>query len=319
MKRIISGVAVLLLMLVLPLSAEAAKLIPVGKLVGLQLRTEAITVAAFDDVLGAGAKEAGLQIGDRLLEINGKRIQEAAEVAKLLDGASQAELTIVRGSKKLTIQVPLQQTPEGQKLGIYLRQGISGIGTVTWYDPDSGTFGALGHGVSGNDGVILPMVDGSAFDAELGAVRRGVSGDPGQLRGETSPERLRGTLYKNTPQGVFGRTDRPWEGQCLETAQYEEIMIGDAAIRSTVCGGDPRDYSVEILKIYPKDRPDGRNFLIRVTDPELLKTTGGIIQGMSGSPIIQDGKLVGAVTHVLVNQPDTGYGIFIENMLDAAG
>ena len=185
----------LLLMIILPLSAEAAKLIPVGKLVGLQLRTEAITVAAFDDVLGAGAKEAGLQIGDRLLEINGKRIQEAAEVAKLLDGAAQAELTIVRGSKKLTIQVPLQQTPEGQKLGIYLRQGISGIGTVTWYDPDSGTFGALGHGVSGNEGVILPMVDGSAFDAELGAVRRGVSGDPGQLRGETSPERLRGTLY----------------------------------------------------------------------------------------------------------------------------
>ena len=319
MKRIISGVAALLLMIVLPLSAEAAKLVPVGKLIGLQLRTEAITVAAFDDVLGTGAKEAGLQIGDRLLEINGKRIQEAAEVAKLLDGVEQAELTIIRGSKKLTIQVPVQQTPEGQKLGIYLRQGISGIGTVTWYDPDSGTFGALGHGVSGNDGVILPMVDGSAFDAELGSVRRGASGDPGQLRGETSPERLRGTLYKNTPQGVFGRTDRPWEGQWLETAEYEEIMIGDAAIRSTVRGGEPRDYSVEILKIYPKDRPDGRNFLIRVTDPELLKTTGGIIQGMSGSPIIQDGKLVGAVTHVLVNDPTRGYGIFIENMLEAAG
>ena len=319
MKRILSGAAALLLLIALPLSAEAARLIPVGKLIGLQLRTEAITVAAFDDALGMGAREAGLQIGDRLLEINGNRVQEAADVPDLLDGSEQAELTLIRGSKKLTIRVPVRQTPEGQKLGIYLRQGISGIGTVTWYDPDSGIFGALGHGVSGSDGMILPMVDGTAFDAELSAVRRGASGEPGQLRGETSPERLRGTLYKNTPQGVFGKTDRPWDGQCLETAEYDEIKLGDAVIRSTVCGSEPRDYSVEILKIYPKDRPDGRNFLIRVTDPELLKTTGGIIQGMSGSPIIQDDKIIGAVTHVLVNSPDTGYGIFIENMLDAAG
>ena len=319
MKRILSGAAALLLILILPLSAEAASLVPVGKLIGLQLRTETVTVAAFDDALGSGARDAGLQIGDRLLEVNGKRIREAADVPKLLEGGPCAELTLIRGSRKLHITVPLCQTEEGQKLGVYLRQGISGIGTVTWYDPETGAFGALGHGVSGNDGLILPMMDGAAFDAELSSVRQGKSGEPGQLRGETSPEKLRGTLEKNTPQGVFGKTETPWEGQCLETADFDEIVLGEAVIRCTVSADGPRDHNVEIIKIYPKDRPDGRNFLIRVTDPELLKTTGGIIQGMSGSPIIQNGKLVGAVTHVLVNRPDTGYGIFIENMLDAAG
>ena len=127
-----------------------------------------------------------------------------------------------------------------------------------------------------------------------------------------------GTLEKNTPQGVFGKASRPWLGQPLPAADFDEVTTGNAVILSTVSGDTPQEYSVEILKIYPQDRPDGRNFLLQITDPDLLETTGGIVQGMSGSPIIQDGKLIGAVTHVLVNDPTTGYGIFIENMLDAA-
>jgi len=318
MKRVISSVAALLLILLLPMQAEAARLVPVGELIGLHLRTEAVTVAAFDEVLGTGARDAGLKIGDRLLEIDGQRISRASDVSTILGTGQQTRITLIRGSKKIMLDVPVRQTESGPKLGIYLRQGISGVGTVSWYDPETGRFGALGHGVSGSDGVILAMVDGEVYDVRVGSIRRGKAGEPGQLSAEAGPETLRGSLYKNSPQGVFGKTDRPWTGEVLETAEYDRITAGPATIRCTVRTGQTRDYSVEIVKIYPQDRSDGRNFLLRITDPALLRTTGGIIQGMSGSPIIQDGKLIGAVTHVLVNQPDTGYGIFIENMLDAA-
>ena len=318
MKRVISGAAALLLIFILPLSARAAKLMPVGELVGLQLRTEAVTVAAFDDALGSGVRDAGLQIGDRIVEVNGNKIRDSCDVTKFLGTGETVKLRLIRGSKSVSLTVPLQQTEAGPKLGIYLRQGISGIGTVTWYDPETGRFGTLGHGVSDSEGLILPMVDGTAYAAEVASLRQGKSGAPGQLRGEAFREEVTGILYRNTPQGVFGKTQKGWEGDLLETASYEEVAPGAATIRSTVSSGGPQDYSVEILKIYPKDRPDGRNFLIRISDPELLNTTGGIIQGMSGSPIIQDGKLVGAVTHVLVNDPTRGYGIFIENMLDAS-
>ena len=204
-------------------------------------------------------------------------------------------------------------------MGVYLRQGISGIGTVTFYDPETGMFGTLGHGVSDATGSLLQMTQGNAYTANVVSVKRGKSGDPGQLKGSAESLAVFGSLLKNTPQGVFGMTHFGWEGEAIPTADYEEITAGPAFVRCQVKGEAVREYSVEILKCYPKTRTDGRNFLIKITDPALLECTGGIVQGLSGSPIIQGGKLVGAVTHVLVNDPTRGYGIFIENMLEAAG
>ena len=166
---------------------------------------------------------------------------------------------------------------------------------------------------------VLRMKSGDAYDAAVLTVKKGKCGEPGQLKGTANTDTVIGELLRNTPQGVFGVTKRGWKGEPLPTASEEDIHTGEAAILSTVSGDTPREYSVEILKIYPKDRTDGRNLLLKVTDETLLEATGGIVQGMSGSPILQDGKLVGAVTHVLVNDPTTGYGIFIENMPDAAG
>ena len=203
-------------------------------------------------------------------------------------------------------------------MGVYLRQGISGIGTVTFYDPQTGMFGTLGHGVSDAAGSLLRMTRGNAYSANVLSVKRGKTGDPGQLKGGVESMAVFGSLLKNTPQGVFGMTHFGWEGEAIATADYEEITPGPACVRCQVEGEDVREYSVEILRCYPRTRTDGRNFLIRITDPALLECTGGIVQGMSGSPIIQNGKLVGAVTHVLVNDPTRGYGIFIENMLEAA-
>ena len=322
MKRTIRIMLLCLILLChIPCPAFAAQLlIPGGQLLGLEVSNDTVTVAAFDDVCGGAAREAGLQIGDQILSVDGRKVTTAAQVrdaVKRCEG--RTELTVLRGSKRQTINITPVQTREGPRLGIYLRQGIAGVGTVTFYDPESDTFGALGHGVNDGNGTLLPMTAGQACRAGVASVKKGRSGDPGQIRGSARTDEPVGKLTKNTPQGVFGTSRRGFSGEPLPIAAFSVVKTGPAAIRSTVGSDGVREYSVEILKIYPQDRSDGRNYLLRVTDPELLKRTGGIVQGMSGSPIIQNGKLVGAVTHVLVNDPTRGYGIFIENMLDAAG
>ena len=320
MRRFANAAIAAVLFLLIPVTARAVDyLVPVGKLVGLQLRDNTVTVAAFDDALGGIARDAGLRIGDQITEINGQAVSCAEDVRALLSKCNgQVALSIRRGSKQSTLHLTPAKDSTGPKLGVYLRQGISGVGTVTWYDPQSGRFGALGHGVSTSKDCLLQMTSGSIYDAEVITTKKGRPGSPGMLKGQAISDTPFGALTHNTPQGVFGITGQRWEGTPLPVADWEEVTAGPASIRSTIAGGQPREYSVEILKIYPKDRMNGRNFLLKVTDSTLLSTTGGIVQGMSGSHLIQDGKLIGAVTHVLVNDPTMGYGIFIENMLDAA-
>ena len=320
MKKLVKCTAFLLLCIFLfPINVFAKELIPVGEVVGLELRDDTVTITAFDEAIGADAKTSGLAVGDQILRINGSKICTSEDVRTALsDAKGVATLTVRRGSAEKSYQVRLQETPSGPKLGVYLRQGITGIGTVTYYDPETGNFGTLGHGVNDADGKLLQLVQGNAYDAKVLTVRKGRAGDPGQLMGAVDGETPIGQLSANTDQGVFGTTQLGWQGQCITVASADEIKTGPAVIRSTVSGNTVREYSVEILRIYPKSRQNGRNLLLRVTDPALLEATGGIVQGMSGSPILQNGKLIGAVTHVLVNDPTTGYGIFIENMLDAA-
>ena len=311
----------IMIVAVLPLQANAARLlVPVGKVIGLQLQNDILTVAAYDDLFGEAARSAGLKIGDQIVDINGRGVTCAEDVsAALQDARPPVELTVRRGNKITSVTLIPKQTENGPKMGVYLRQGISGIGTVTFYDPETGLFGTLGHGVSDADGRLLQMTRGNAYEASVISVKKGKAGNPGQLKGSVEGSGAFGSLLKNTSQGVFGSTHYGWQGEMVPTALYKEISTGPAQIRCQVQDQAVREYSAEILKIYPETRTDGRNFLLKVTDPELLKTTGGIVQGMSGSPILQNGKLVGAVTHVLVNDPTRGYGIFIENMLDAAG
>ncbi len=297
----------------------AEYLVPVGQVIGLELSDNMVTVAAFDETLGRKALLAGLRVGDKLLRIDDRPITCAEDVQQALTHSNgTVTLLLLRKGKQETLTLQPEITNHGPKLGIFLKEGVTGIGTVTYYDPDTGTFGTLGHGVNDPDGGILKLVRGSAYAAQVASVQKGQSGHPGQLRGSLRSNEAIGTLTKNTHQGLFGKTQVPWPGKALPIASSSEIEKGSATILSTVGGTTVQEYSVEILKIYPQTRGGDKNMLIRITDPKLLQTTGGIVQGMSGSPIIQDGKLVGAVTHVLVNDPTTGYGIFIENMLDAA-
>ncbi len=300
-------------------AASAAQLlVPGGQLIGLQLQDNTVTVVAFEEKLSP-AKAAGLQAGDRILQVDNKPVRSVEDIRSALarsDG--QVDISVLRGKKTKAFCVCPTATQDGPKLGVYLKQGTSGVGTVTYYDPEDGSFAALGHGVNTPNGNLLQMTEGTVYPAEVSSVKKGAIGTPGQLVGTITDLQACGKLSKNTNQGVFGSVATLSSAEPLPVARPEEVRTGKATIRSTVEGDALKEYSVEILKIYPNPDARTRNMLLKVTDPTLLTTTGGIVQGMSGSPIIQDGKLVGAVTHVLVNDPTTGYGIFIENMLDAA-
>ena len=292
-------------------------LVPGGTVIGLDMKGDQVTVAAFDEAQSP-CRDAGLRVGDEILTIDGYTIDSAVDIRHALDRAEGAvELVIRRGGQERAVSLSPLVTAEGPRLGIYLRQGVTGIGTVTFYDPATGCFGTLGHGVNEQNGGLLDMTTGSALPAQVVDVDRGRCGSPGQLRGQVGDYAV-GSLARNTQQGVFGKFHGAIAGEAIPVGTAGEVHTGEATIYSTVDDGGVRAYSIKILKVYAPDRPDGRNLLLQVTDPALLKATGGIVQGMSGSPIIQDGKLVGAVTHVLVNDPTRGYGIFIENMLDAA-
>ena len=319
MKKITKPALFLFLFLwFLPQTAFATRLlVPVGELIGIALQDNSVSIVSFDPDLGKASQKAGLKTGDRILSIDGQSItcvQDVKTALRQSDGT--VDLTVLRGKKEKNLCVTPEITTDGPKLGVILKEGMTGVGTVTFYDPESGKYGALGHGVHASGGSLLAMRAGSAYDAALVTVKKGKVGTPGQLMGALIPDSPVGTVEKNTNQGIFGKADNPWQGQVLPVGASSEIQTGSATIFSTVAGNGVQEYSVEIMKIYPSD--DTRNMLLKVTDPELLATTGGIVQGMSGSPIIQSGKIVGAVTHVLVNDPTTGYGIFIENMLDAA-
>ena len=313
-----------------PGSAQAAdrgavsELVPSGRAVGVKLFADGVLVVDLRD--GASpARACGLKEGDVILTCNGVDIQSTEHLQELLaqNKEDRATLEIQRGNRQLALMATPEESDDGTyRLGAYVRDSMAGIGTMTFYDPQSGVFGALGHGVTDVDtGKLMPLDEGSTMDASVKAVRRGESGCPGELRGEFDLTRDSGTLYANTDCGIFGRADTQNftapDAAALPLAQRDEVKTGRATILSNVSGTEVEEYEIEIEKVFSASA-DTRNLLLRVTDEELLQKTGGIVQGMSGSPILQDGKLVGAVTHVLVNDATRGYGIFIENMLDAA-
>ncbi len=300
-------------------------LIPVGHTVGIKLFSRGVMVVKMPEQ-HTPAGECGLRSGDVIMKCGGVTVQSTEQFQALLqkNGAGVTDLQVRRGGENVTLSVEPEQTERGgYAIGAWIRDSMAGIGTVTYYDPSTETFGALGHGIADVDtALLMPFSSGTILPSTVKAVKRGTAGDAGELRGDFDLSRELGSLFANTHQGVFGEVERcpeEWQaGQALPVASAGEICPGPATILSNVRGDEVRSYSVEILKVV-EQAGDGRNLVLSVTDPELLEATGGIVQGMSGSPVLQNGKIVGAVTHVLVNDPTKGYGIFIENMLNAAG
>ena len=282
-KMILRLMTASLIILSIPGTATAAEmLVPVGSVIGLEIHNNTVTVAAFEE--GSCAQAAGLQEGDRLLSIDGRKITSAQDVKFALDRSSgTVNITVIRGETLHNLRIEPSVTADGPKLGVYLRQGITGIGTITYYDPDARTFGALGHGVNDSSGQLLRMTSGSAYAARIVSIQKGKAGQPGQLMGAMNTGVPLGSLNRNTAQGVFGTGAIPVTAPAMPVGSADSVKPGEATILSTVSGDCPKEYSVEILRIYPSDRQNGRNMLIHITDPTLLGATGGIVQGMGVS------------------------------------
>ena len=301
------------------------ELVPVGQPIGVKLFSDGVLVIGLSDGENA-AKQCGLKEGDIITAVGGESLDTIEQLRACLNanGAAEAALTVRRGSRTLTLEASPQRDESGEyRLGAWVRDSMAGIGTMTFYDPQSGVFGALGHGVTDVDtGQLLPLDHGSIMDASVKAVKKGERAAPGELKGDFDLTRDSGTLYANTDCGIFGTLNAEdaakLTGRAYPLARRSEVRAGPATILATVSGNETKEYAIEIEKVYSSSA-SSRNLLLHVTDEALLAQTGGIVQGMSGSAILQDGKLVGAVTHVLVDDPTRGYGIFIENMLSAAG
>lgn len=304
------------------------QLVPVGRAVGLKLFSDGVLVVGLSELETSGgaaspAKEGGLKVGDFILEADDVAVESTEHFQSIVAAADGEEtsLTIKRDGKTMELEVSAVQCTDGAyRLGAWVRDSLAGIGTMTFYDPESGTFGTLGHGINDVDtGQLMRLDVGSIMEASIKDVKKGESGSPGELRGDFNLTEDLGALYANTDNGVFGTMDQNcFGGEAVDVAPASEVHTGEAEILANVEGETVKSYGIEITKIC-NPNSSNQNFLIRVTDKALLNATGGIVQGMSGSPILQDGKLIGAVTHVMVDEPTQGYGIFIENMLSAAG
>jgi stage IV sporulation protein B len=295
---------------------------------GVKFNTEGVTVIGFSDIDSTPKAQtpaylAGLRTKDVITKINGKVIKNAAELTASVEacGGAPISLTYKRAGieKTVTITPAYSKNEARYKTGVWVKDSGAGIGTVTYIMPDTHSFGGLGHGICDNDtGELIAISRGTVMDVNISAVKKGVSGTPGEIKGYFGTTTL-GSMAKNTDCGVFGKLDclPAYCDKTIDVAMRDEIREGEAQIRCTLGDGAPQSYTIEIISVN-KHAEGSKCFVIHVTDQKLIEKTGGIVQGMSGSPIIQGGKLIGAVTHVMVNDPTTGYGIFIENMLNAA-
>lgn len=300
---------------------------PGGMPFGVKMATEGVRIVQTAELTCAGQKrcpaaEAGLAAGDILTALNGKAVTSIGDVAAALsssDGKAMSVSYTRHGRAASTSLTPL--IPDGEtsyRAGMWIRDSMAGIGTVTFIDPETNAFGGLGHGICESGGEeLIPFSRGVVSPVTVSGIVRGKPGTPGELRGFFSPQKS-GALLSNTDCGVFGMFSSCPTGlfcQPIPAADPSEVEAGEATLLCTLDSGGIREYKVMLGNIDRENRQSNKSFTVTVTDPALLEKTGGIVQGMSGSPILQNGKLVGAVTHVLISDPTTGYGIFLTTML----
>lgn len=309
-------------------AAEITSLIPIGHTVGIKMSADGVLVVRFNEVKTPDgpvcpARDAGLHEGDLIVSVNGTAIDsnDALQKQIALSGGQPVTLQVERDGGEQTITATPKADENGvYRIGVLARDSMAGIGTLTYVDPETGAYGSLGHGICESEtGVLLPLKEGSLLYSVVGAVQKGKIGEPGALQGEFQGDSTLGSVNENTESGIFGTLTDASLYESLESvpvADASEIQAGDAEILANVEGDTVQRYAVQVVKIYPEDDEYGRGMMLRVTDPALLEKTGGIVQGMSGSPVLQNGKLIGAVTHVLVNDPTCGYAINIGRMIE---
>lgn len=305
---------------------DAPILIAGGTPIGVKMITDGIIVIDTNEVTNglSPCEKAGIKAGDCITHANGEKLTSSSQFANIIMSSrgSPIDLEIIRDGKtvRTTLKAIYSEEDGAYKAGLWIRDSSAGIGTLTFIDPETGTFGALGHPITDFDTKqIMPLASGEIVDVTITGYERGLPDCCGELYGAFTSSVAKGSITKNTERGIFGKTSiRTSQYTALPIAFKSEVKTGKASILTTIDGTEPKEYDVEIEKITLSTAAGTKNMIIKITDEELLNATGGIVQGMSGSPIIQDGRLVGAITHVFLSDPTRGYGIFIENMLEAA-
>lgn len=318
-----------------PLTREEVKLIPGGQSIGVQLQTLGVLVVGHHAVQAekgtlSPGEDAKVQVGDIIVEINDNPIKDMGEIKPYVTEAGKnkevLKVTIKRGKETIetSLNPVLDEKDSEYKIGLYIRDSTAGIGTMTFIEPESQRYGALGHIISDmNTKKPIEMVNGTIVSSSVTAIEKGNNGNPGEKQAKFSMERNKlGSIVKNTPHGIFGVLDTEISNgkydQPLEITRANEVKEGPAKILTVVDKEKVEEFDIEIVSSVPQKKADIKGMVIKITDPKLLERTGGIVQGMSGSPIIQEGKIIGAVTHVFVNDSTSGYGVHIEWMLQDA-
>ncbi|MCR4426308.1 MAG: SpoIVB peptidase [Firmicutes bacterium] len=310
------------------------RVIPGGHSVGILLANMGVSVMGLYPVQAPDgsrrfpARDAGIDVGDIILSINGEPVTDSDDLERLVDEAARAgssvEARVRRGSAERTVTLDPAPSGPGYRIGVYVRDNAAGVGTLTFWDPVTMQFGALGHVVTDvHTGREVSITDGRIVSARVAGIEVGGAGRPGEKIGTFGGTRdYIGTILGNSGVGIFGTLSRPLPNPLytdpIPVALASSVREGPAEILTVISGSEIERFSVEIVRVTRQTRPTGKGLVVRVTDRRLLAKTGGIVQGMSGSPIIQDGKLIGAVTHVFVSDPARGYGVFAEHMVDTA-
>lgn len=304
--------------------------IPIGSIAGIKLYTSGVLVVGMSEIQGIDNKKykpyenSGIEEGDTIISINNSKVETTEQLVKKVNECNGQLVTIkyIHDQKAAECSIkPVQTAKKDYKLGLWVRDSAAGVGTVTFYEPSTQSFGALGHGITDIDTEqLIDISSGEFVTTKILNVVKGKSGTPGRIQGTIENQKNIGTIYKNTRFGIYGKIENLSSlnidtSKEMELALRDEIKLGKAKIMCSLENGKIEEYEIEIEKIYKENNYDNKSMLIRITDEKLLEKTGGIIQGMSGSPIIQNGKFVGAVTHVLVNNPQEGYAVFGDIML----
>lgn len=313
-------------------SAEEKMLIPIGKTVGITVRLSGVYIVNTtefenaDGELCSPASDAGILVGDIITSVDGQEIHSAEDLERATDNSNGEEMTLKisrKGSnndEEVKLSAVKNKDDNKYRIGVWAKDSASGIGAMTYLNPETNEFAALGHGICDADNTLSEIIGGDIFDSEITSIRRGEKGMPGEIMAIfEDDDKSIANITDNCECGVFGimTDDVSLSQQKIPVAERSELSEGEAVVISDVCGGEAEEYSVEIVKVN-KDVTSPKSMIVKITDERLLEKTGGIVRGMSGSPIIKDGKIIGAITHVLVNDSTRGYGIFIENMLNAS-
>jgi stage IV sporulation protein B len=299
--------------------------VPVGAAIGMKLYTDGVLVVGMSEIEGKKPYEnSGIQEGDRIIQINQNDIDNTEDLMQVVNECNGQEIVVKYIREEETITTSMKPVKDGEnqyKLGLWVRDAAAGVGTMTFYEPSTKMFATLGHGIFDIDtSDLIKIENGELVTTNILSISKGEKGKPGEIRGTIESGYTIGEISKNTNFGVFGVLTKPSylsiaEENAIEVCLREEIQTGKAQIICELENGKREYYDIEIQKLFLNNNQDNKSMLIKVTDKRLLEKTGGIIQGMSGAPIIQNGKFVGAVTHVLVNDPTMGYGVFADIML----